>query len=210
MARRAKKETVEADEQRIAMTPEERFQKHYPAIRVAKLELDEQQDIAKKANSVYRGRLKAFKKDGGNIEMLCEALRLQKREVDEIDRDFRDLNAYLKLMDIPVGTQLGLFADGQSIASAIDADRIGKRDNDEFETRPITTERALRDAKSAGFDAGSDGKSADTNPHEEGTPESLAWAGGYRDAQTALAKTLGGSRRGRGKHSSENGMHANA
>lgn len=184
MARKLKKDTDPQDEQLSNMTLEEKWEKHFPTIRAAKIELDAKQDEAKKANSVYRGLLKAAKKEGLNVDMLCEALRIQKRDPTEVDKDFRDLNAYLMLMGVPVGTQLGLF-DGKSIATAVEDEKLKASG---LERR---TDKGMVAIEADGYDAGTSGKNANANPYEDGAPEFLRWHKGWNDGQAKLAEGLG-------------------
>jgi hypothetical protein len=176
MARKAKNGDATTGAPLDALTPDDRFGKHFPGIRAAKLEADKKAEESRAANSVYRGLLKAFKKEGGNADMLVETLRLMKREPDEIDRDFRDLNAYLKLAGVPVGTQLGLF-DARTVATAAE--------DEVFKVGPVErrSEKALHAIERDGFDAGKAGKNRSTNPYDDGSPEFLRWGAGWDRGQ---------------------------
>lgn len=195
MAKRAKPETVAADSA-PAPTPEERFATHFPLIRDAKRDLELQQKGATKANAVFRNALKAYKKAGGDVDALIEALRLQKLEPQEADKHLAGVNWHLRALGVPVGQQLGLFPDGQTVGRKVDDDRIGAaKAGDDFEKPVMTTEAMIAKARTAGHDAGADGKARDKNPHIEGSPEFLAFDQAWLDGQAKVA-----ARMGRGHH----------
>lgn len=186
MARKAKASIVTEDQQISNLTPEERWEKHFPVISAAKKDLDSETATAKKiisaANGVYRNALKQFKKEGGNIKMMIRILEDQKRDAEEVEKDNRDYNAYAKLAGLPVGTQLSIFGDG--------GDKGVKPADDFKEGPPISTEESIRRAKTQGFDDGAAGKTA-FNAFPEGSPEALAYQGGWNDAQAKIARGLG-------------------
>ena len=199
MARKATAKNLEHDTQNRPLSYEERFAKHDPLIRAAKASLDEAQTVAKSANSVYRSALKAAKKEGLNIDAYIRVMNDQKREIDEVERDNRDYNAIARLAGFPIGSQLGLFDVGVSVATMVDQDKIAEQQpqngkgNGNAETfqegRPITTEAAIAAARTQGFDDGSEGKTA-RNVYEDGSPEALAYGAAYAEAQSKIAMSL--------------------
>lgn len=175
MARKAKKETVDQG-QAPTRSAEEIFQDHYPQILNAKSESEKKDEEARKARSSYRATLKAFKKAGGNVDALTAALAVRNRDPEDVTREWRDINRYARLMNLPIGAQLGLFDDGESVAAKVDGDQIEKQ-------QPVPrklTDKTLTAIKKDGAEASASGKFATANPYDEGTPEFLAWAGGFR------------------------------
>lgn len=199
MARKARPATVAQDQKRQGMTFEERFDTHYPLIRNAKNDAEAAATLATKANAVFRTTLKAFKKDGGNTAAMIRLLQIEKLEPKEVDLEFRDLNAMLKLRKIPVGTQLGLdLATGKSIATAVEDEKIAEAgEGDEFDTGQPTTEETLRKAQDRGYADGIEGKTA-FNPYADGSPEALKFQNAYMEGQKDLAKRLTPRGKGRG------------
>lgn len=195
MAKKASASTIGAAP---AQTPQERFDEHYPRIRSAKSDLDEKQTAATAANSVYRNALKAYKKAGGDADALLEAMRLQKLEPADATKHLSGINWHLLALGVPVGTQLGLFPDGETVAKKVDDARLHGKDAEPFDIgkRPISTEASVREAKASGYEAGVEGKPRNANPHPEGSPEYLGWDGCWLDGQQKLGARLAG--RGRG------------
>ena len=208
MARRAKADTIAADAA-PKETAEERFERLWPDIRDAKIELDKCQTAASSANGVYRKRLQSYKKAGGDMDALLDALRLQKLDPEDVDKRVAGINWALRMLGVPVGHQLGLFEDGRDIASKVDEDKLREagvvkdgaaKKDDDFEKPHMTTEAMILAAKTAGFNAGSTNKPLLANPYPAESPEGLAWSGGYKDAQHAIAARMGGrGKRGAGE-----------
>lgn len=192
MARKAKPDTVKQDQQ-PAKSPEEIFSDHYPAILLAKVESEKKDDEARKVRGVFRAALKAFKKSGGNVDALTAALAVRNRDPDEVTREWRDINRYARLMNLPIGAQLGLFEDGQTVGAKVDAAKI---DGDK---QPVRGDKTLTACKKEGAKASAAGKFATDNPYEEGSPQFLAWIGAYNDAQAAAVHAMGKSH-GNGAH----------
>lgn len=84
-------------------------------------------------------------------------LSSRKRDVEEIDRETRARNRIAKLMQLPIGAQLGMFDDGDSVAKVIDS----------------------ADPEQMGYDAALAGKTSDDNPHDDGSPAFLKWNVGF-------------------------------
>jgi hypothetical protein len=191
MARKAKAETVKKD-QEPARSAEEIFKDHYPQILLAKVEAEKKDEDARKARGGYRATLKAFKKAGGNVEALTYALGLRHCDPDEITRLWTGINGYARLMNLPIGTQLGLFGEGESIATQIENEKLGAAGaKDKGPER--ATDKTLTACRKDGAKASAAGKFATENPHEDGTPAFLAWAGGFRDDTEKRALAMGAS-----------------
>lgn len=192
MARKAKADTVKQDQQ-PAKSPEEIFQDHYPQILIAKVESEKKDEEARKVRAGYRATLKAFKKAGGNVDALTAALAVRNRDPDEVTREWRDINRYARLMNLPIGAQLGLFEDGQTVAT--------KGENDKIADGKAHGDKTLSAAKKEGAAAFAKGKFLTDNQYTDGSPHFLAWQGGYNDAQAAGVMAMGKSH-GNGTHAS--------
>ena len=175
MARKAKKETVEKDKQ-PARSAEEIFKDHYPTILAAKVEEEKANEDARKRRGEYRASLKAFKKAGGNVDAMTYTLGLRHSDPEEVTRLWRGINSYARLMNLPIGTQLGLFEKGESIATQIEN---AKAEKDPGPPRKMTDKTLTAIAKE-GAAASAGGKFETDNPYEDGTLAFLAWAGGFR------------------------------
>jgi hypothetical protein len=110
--------------------------------------------------------------------------------VTAIDAQHAWNNRVAALTNLPIGTQLGLFPDGTTVASKVDAAAIG-------EPAPISpaaaingayTTEELIDAAWAGEKAATEGKAKNTNPHEFGTPLADRWNVGWDDEHKRLVQ----------------------
>lgn len=93
-------------------------------------------------------------------------LAARKRDPEEIDRETKSRNRIARLMQLPIGAQLGLFEDGDSVAKVIDSG----------------------DPEQMGYDAAMNHKSPDDCPFEDGSPEFLKWQAGHGKGLEAAAK----------------------
>lgn len=194
MARKARKDTIDKD-QAPAKSAEEIFKDHYPGILAAKVESEKKDDEARRARAGYRATLKGFKKAGGNVDALTTALAVRNRDPDEVTREWRDVNRYARLMNLPIGAQLGLFEDGTTVGAKVDDAQIEKQ---AAPPRRLT-DKTLTAIRKDGAAASAAGKFATVNPYEEGTPQFLAWAAGFRaDTADRAAKLGGGAPAGEG------------
>ena len=152
-------------------------------IRQAIAEVNNCQDDIDAATGRKRAALKRYKAEGVNIDMVREALKLRKRDPADVSKDFRDLNRMLVLMELPVGTQLGLF-EGVTVATAIE-------NRQRAAAKPISTSDTIAAASEAGMKAGVAAKNRTDNPHEDGSPEFLAWDANWIAGQRQHAAKLG-------------------
>lgn len=136
---------------------------------------------AKKAT--YRAKLKEFKKATGlATETATKYIALAKRDPQEVTREFDELNRIMRLMGLPVGTQLGLFGDGESVATKVDNDKQAEADEmSDMEQK----------AAHAGYDAGERGVPDTKNPHAEGARLHEIWADNWGKAQHKKLSTIG-------------------
>ena len=166
-------------------TPEDIFNEHFPQIKAAKMELEKAQSAASTANSTYRNYLKSFKKAGGDSDALIMALADQKLDPNDVNRKIANYNRYARLMGMPIGTQFGLFTDGQTVATKVD------NGADKSPATERMTDRMRTAINEDGFKAGFNGRNLDTNPYEDGSPDFLAWSAGWNEAQAARAQSMG-------------------
>lgn len=68
------------------------------------------------AQGSYRSALKRAKGMGIDPAFITWYLRQKKRDVSEIDRETAARNRIARIMGLPIGTQLGMFDDGRSVA----------------------------------------------------------------------------------------------
>lgn len=204
--------TIRASDQAEALDPEQIFDKHLRIIEPLRKTVDDTRDAHRTANSVYRAALKEAKKDAVDIDALVEAFAISKEEPEDVTRRFSNLNRYLVWMKIPVGTQLGLFAEGLTVATAVDNVKLkeqasngnGRGTVEEFEVPMRHGPAAMAAAFDAGRKAGLAGKNLNTCPYKNPANEKLKteWEKGWSDGQAKIAEGLRppqpAKRRGRG------------
>lgn len=148
----------------------------------AKIELEKAQSKVAKAreeqatkNGIYRNILKSAEKSGIPAEAIRWRLEQRSKDIADIDRFHGWCNRIAKITSLPLGTQLGLFDDGQTVASKVDEAAIAAK------AKPaIPTVSELVAAADAGADAAREGQERKP-PHEEGSPLALRWLQGYDD-----------------------------
>lgn len=133
------------------------------------------------ANGTYRNILKAIEKTAGPEAKKALIWRLEKRgeDVQAIDRQHSWNNRVAALTGLPIGTQLGLFPDGTTVASKVDTAAIGHSSVPPFNASYTTAE--LTDAAWAGTAAAEKGETRDSCPYELGTPLADRWYVGWDD-----------------------------
>ena len=184
-------EQVAGPPKRSGPTIEEKqqaFKRCYSAF----LDIEAAKKEMQSANGFYRNELKEAAKNGISRKAIVEAIKLKNADPDEISKDFADLNEMMVIAGIPVAAkpvQLGLFADGESVATKIEKGNLQATKD---------AEDNIEQLKELGYRAGLEGKSSDANPHkdDEGSPEFLAWAGGHRDGQKENMAGLAGKGNG--------------
>lgn len=184
-------EQVAGPPKRSGPTIEEKEQ-HFNKCYSAWLDIEAAKKEMQGCNGFYRNLLKEATKAGISKKAIIEAIKLKNQDPEEVARDFDALNEMIVIAKIPVAAkavQLGLFADGESVATKIEKGNLQA-------TRDV--EENLESLKELGFRAGLEGKSSDANPHkdDEGSPEFLAWAGGHRDGQAENMAGLAGKGNG--------------
>ncbi len=134
---------------------------------------------AKEAMDSKRGEYRAILKEaaaaGCDKDAIVWLVKSRKREPSDIDYETRQRNRIARIMGLPIGTQLGLFDDGETVAAKVDKDALQK-DGDAFEE---------------GKAAGAAGRPADSNPYDRNSRDGIRWMQGYDDAQFAMREGLG-------------------
>lgn len=145
--------------------------------RVAHTELDRTRKEMQSTNGVYRQILKDAKKAGVAGEDIIWYIAAVERDPAEIDAETKRRNRLAQVMGLPIGTQLGMFDDGTTVATAVDQAKLPKVKNGgaPVEEAGLTPEM--------GYVAGKAGKPAADNPHPEGSPSHDLWASGWTRGQ---------------------------
>ena len=139
------------------------------------------------AREKLKAKKEAAKEAGVTLADVAWFIRAKDRDVRDIDAETRRRNRLAKIMNMPLGTQLGLFEDGKTVASKIEDDKIAGAPRP---SASIPALAELRAAREAGDKAGREGKS--DNPHPEGSPLGLNWEEGRRAATVARAQEVFG------------------
>lgn len=147
-------------------------------IKAAIVEVGAAKTDLESAQGVYRNLLKKWEERGVPSEWVTWGIKQRKREVGDIERDIRWMNRMLAIQEIPVGSQLGLFEDGESIGTKVD----------KAKAETVTSDDDIAKAKAAGYEAGTKGIGEEANPHPDGSPSALAWAAERRRATVDRAR----------------------
>lgn len=137
----------------------------------------------------WRGKIsaarKVAKKDGCDVEAIVAAIKLKRRDPDEVIAEHRNMVRVLKLLESPLGTQFDFFKD--------------------VEVKDTV------DARTAGRAAGKNGEPPENNPYAAGTEQNADWKAGWLDGQAELAgASRPGGRRVGGRRSSDTAMEGAA
>jgi hypothetical protein len=151
----------------------------------AVLECGPLKDALESAQGAYRAALKKWQERG--VDEVAWFLKTRKRDVQDVEAEIRRRNRILRAMSFPLGAQLGMFDDGESVATKIENDKAAAGGNG---APTITTQAMLDEAHAAGTDAGRRGYGADVNPHQrdDGSPRQLAWEAARVAAMVELAE----------------------
>lgn len=139
------------------------------------------------AMGTYRAALKEAKKAGVPTQAIIWYLAARSRDPEEIDRETRERNRIARVMALPIGTQLGLFEDGSTVAGAVDQAKLDA---------VAAGERQPDDAYSEGKIAGADGKPLSANPYPAESAAFDEFERGWGDG--TASNVLGGAAVGNG------------
>jgi hypothetical protein len=161
--------------------PEAIFKHHLALIGPLEKALDAATTARQSANGAYRAAIKAAKTSGIDTDDLLEFLRLRKKDPEEVTRRFKALNEMLLWGDVPVGTQLGIFEDGRSVATHGE-DRKAADGED-------APRKSLSEIGADAFDACKSGLPIGDNPYPTDTVEGQRWRNDWlRAEQEAVDK----------------------
>ncbi len=153
-------------------TPDD-FLTHFRAVVAAKRALEE-------AQSAHQHALKKAKGAGINLDAFKAVLKARKAEPEQVEQNLRDFARYARWLEMPIGTQPGLFGDDAPVPDD-----------------KATTEQREWAADEAGYDAGRNGRNRGDCPFPLGTPFHARWDAGWIRGQAKLAEGLGPKKRGR-------------
>lgn len=125
----------------------------------AREEVKKAQAEASKAQGSYRAELKAAGAAGVDSDAIIWYLRTSKRDIEDVDRETRARNKIAEIMGLPIGSQLGLFPDGESVATKVDNAKQAAVANGESDNPEEMGYRAAKGGKTLGvnpFNGGSE------------------------------------------------------
>lgn len=149
------------------------FLQHYRAVVAAKRALEE-------AQSAHMHALKKAKGAGINMDSFKALLKARKEEPEQVEQNLRDFARYARWLEMPIGTQPGLFGD--------DAPPVDDR---------AAAEQREWAAEEAGYEAGRNGRNRGDCPFPAGSPFHARWDAGWIRGQAKIAEGLGPKKRGR-------------
>lgn len=118
--------------QRGSNISDQTIREYCVSARNRKGELDAARKGMQEANGRYRAVLKEAKKAGVDPAAVIWWLESRGRDPEEIDRETRSRNRVAKLMGLPIFTQLGLFDDDTTVATAVDQAQLAAEDRDPY------------------------------------------------------------------------------
>jgi len=128
---------------------------------------------------------KRAKKLGLDPEYLTRYYDMKAREPESVQKEVAEFNRILVAMRFPIGYQMGLFEDGETVATKIDNNA---KANAPAPTTPETVQKAWRE----GHAAGEAGKGiGESNPYDLETKEWEAFEDGYSAQQATKARGMG-------------------
>jgi len=154
------------------------------ALKIIKATLEENE-----AHKTYKSK-KGFRvqlyrdagKEGVSAQALSWYMANRDRDPAEIDKETAERNRVARVMNLPIGTQLGLLDDGQTVAGEIDQRKI----------REAQTGSDLPPYEQ-GKQAALDGKGIGTNPFADETDDFNAFEKGWGDGLAQRGKAYGGA-----------------
>jgi uncharacterized protein (UPF0335 family)/ribosome modulation factor len=183
-------EKLNADDATRPNDPESIFKQQLSIILPLQGEFERLRDDTKKAQARYRAAIKAAKSAGVNNDALLEFLRLRKEDPQEVTQRFHALNQMMMWGDLPIGSQLGLFEDGKSVATKIE-DRVDGKKKTGAKDKGPAREKGLSAVEADGYEAGMNGKANDGGGYDDGSPAFLRWSNGWVDGQSKIAADMG-------------------
>lgn len=144
---------------------------------------------------------KSAKGAGIDLDALKMLEKLADLDTDEAEMQLRHLQLYAKWIELPIGSQLNFFGEPQPAT-------VGAK---------AAAEQREWVAGSAGYEAGKAGSERDTNPHQAGSVEHVAWDKSWTNGSKAwlkgqkkLAGELGANAKANGDAKPKRGAAARA
>lgn len=145
--------------------PDEVYERHLDKIETTSKAMDKAKEAYDQAKGVHQAAFKAAKGDGVNTDAVRLARSLHKRDHGVVAQDFADTGRVLRLINSPLGTQFGLFADVEL-------------------PKPVS-------AVLQGQHAGKNGEDRQNNPFPPNTDEFVQWDGGWMEKQAEMVRKMG-------------------
>lgn len=159
--------------------PKEVIERNFNAIEVCLIEIDAAAGVMAKARQALGAAEKTAKTDTGSkawADSIKEAVKKKraaaKGGASDMVTEHRQIGYVLRMMDVPLYTQFGLF---------------NMPDEAEIKSDPAKSEA---EATLAGEKAGREGQPMDNCPHTPGTPEAFAWRNAWQRGFDAAAEAL--------------------
>lgn len=156
--------------------PDAVIQKHIRAVSGLKTNLET-------AQGEYRAGLKAAKTAGINTGQLIAAMAAKKRELEDVQGDFRAYVRYLHLLEVRV--QADMFEDVATV------DEEPEEEAEAPDADAESEEQAVWQAQEAGLAAGKAGALKETNPYTRGTTQHQVWITHWTKGQETLIEKDG-------------------
>lgn len=160
------------------------------------------QTKGRSSSAKARAILKEAKKAGIEPDDILWYRDNRGRDPAEIDAETQRRNRMARANKMPIGTQLGLFEDGSTVASAVDRD-AGTA------STPAERNQLQKEALAAGREAGRTGKSRTSNPWPLKSEAFASWDDGWAEGQKEIADELEPAARA-GAKAAGNGSAASA
>lgn len=145
--------------------PDEVIDRHLEAVNIKRVAMDKAKLEHDQKKGEFRAALKLAKEDGVNIDALRWSHDLSKQDSAEVLQLVHDTGRMLKRMNVPLGTQFGLFSD-------VEAPKL---------VNPVL----------AGQASGKAGAPRTENPHAPGSDDFQLWDDAWLAEQTKIAQSMG-------------------
>lgn len=152
--------------------------------------LKEQYDSA---NGAYRAKLKDAKGAGIDPAAITRYIKNRDKDPSDLDREDREYYRVARLMGLPVGTQLDIWAESGSPAKAVDEEVTVRARNGKAGTVPKASAKAPAGVDAAGklgYEHGKIGK-GEKSPYGHNTSEHAAYMRQYDEGQKFNLENLG-------------------
>lgn len=165
---------------------ENAFKETFHQLASAKKDWQEQDAKAKGLKAIFNNKKKVLyglgEKLGHDKLAIDQYLALRERDVEDIDRETRNLNTLCKFMGLPLGAQLGLFDDGVTVAHAVDTAKIAEAG--------AGVPNTAHGAYNLGYEVGKSGDDLINNPYPQESELRTQWLNGWEDAQEEIARSM--------------------